>query len=55
MADIADMVFIKVELGTVDLKEELIEEDDPFMTDKGEYILVCNCFITLYIELTMLS
>ena len=45
MADIADMVFIKVELGTVDLKEELIEEDDPFMTDEGEYISLFYYFV----------
>ena len=30
-----DMVFIKAEWDTVDLKEELIDEEDPLMTKEG--------------------
>ena len=31
----AEMVFVKGECGTVDIKEEYVEEDDPLMIKPG--------------------
>ena len=37
-------IFVKEECGTVDIKEELVEEEDPLNLDNGEnnHILTCK-------------
>ena len=37
--NMAEMVFVKAECDTLDLKEELIEEEDPLLSKEGNTFL----------------